>query len=92
MTSEVVAAGIVVGLLFETNTIYSGPFSASVGGVDLSFTTAGVTAGVVYLLLLAIFPEHGVVPERAESAGTVEADALSGRSSHCQRRPAIRRS
>ncbi len=67
-------AGIIVGLLFETNTIYSGPLSASVGGVDLSFTSAGVTAAVVYLALLAIFPEHGVVPERAESAGAVEAD------------------
>jgi len=71
------AAGVTVGLLFETTTIFSGPFSASVGGVDLSFTSAGVTAGVVYLLLLAIFPERGVVPRVPQTVGGVEADVAS---------------
>jgi purine-cytosine permease-like protein len=67
------AAGIVVGLSFSATTIYTGPFSASVGGVDLSFTSAGLTGGVVYLLLLAIFPERGVVPDRGASTGGLEA-------------------
>jgi purine-cytosine permease-like protein len=68
------AAGIVVGLMFATTTIFSGPFSSSLGGVDLSFISAGCTAGIVYLLLLAIFPEHGVLPERTEQVGGLEAD------------------
>jgi purine-cytosine permease-like protein len=70
------AAGIVVGLMFETTTIFSGPLSASVGGVDLSFTSAGVTATVVYLVLLAIFPERGVTPQTSAKAD-VEAEVAS---------------
>ncbi len=57
--------GAVVGLLFSANSIYTGPWSQAVGGVDLSFTSAGITGGVLYLILERLFPEKGV---RADGA------------------------
>ena len=56
-------AGAVVGLLFSDNTIFAGPFSQAFGGVDLSFTSAGITGGVLYLILLRLFPETGVLAQ-----------------------------
>jgi purine-cytosine permease-like protein len=54
-------AGIIVGLLFSSNGLFTGPFASALGGVDLSFTSAGITGGVVYLVLEALFPEKGVM-------------------------------
>ncbi len=53
-------AGIIVGLLFSDNALIVGPLASSAGGVDLSFISAGVTAGVVYFILERVFPEHDV--------------------------------
>jgi len=53
-------AGIVVGLSFSSNGLFTGPLASSAGGVDLSFISAGVTGGVLYYVLERIFPEHEV--------------------------------
>jgi purine-cytosine permease-like protein len=57
------AVAIVIGLLFTTTSTFSGPLASKVGGVDLSFTSAGIVAAVLYLALLKLFPEQDVVPE-----------------------------
>ena len=53
--------GAIVGLLFSDTTIFVGPFSQALGGVDLSFTSAGITGGVLYLIFVTLFPERGVM-------------------------------
>ena len=50
-----------VGMLFCNTSSYIGPFADAFGGVDLSFTLAGVTAGVLYLLLVTLVPEASEV-------------------------------
>lgn len=62
-------AGALIGLLFSDNSIFAGPFSQAVGGVDLSFISAGLTGGVVYLVAERLFPEKDVlaVPATASS-------------------------
>jgi purine-cytosine permease-like protein len=45
------AVGSVVGLMFTSSTLVTGPFAGAAGGVDLSFTSAGVVAAVAYIAL-----------------------------------------
>lgn len=54
-------AGAIVGLLFSDNSLFAGPFSQAFGGVDLSFTSAGITGGVLYFVFEKLFPETGVM-------------------------------
>jgi purine-cytosine permease-like protein len=51
-----------VGMLFASTTIITGPLTKHVSGIDLSFTSAAVVGGVLYYVLVKIFPEHGVAP------------------------------
>jgi len=55
-------AGTAVGLLFAETSIYTGPLPPHVHNVDLSFTSAWIVAGAVYLLLILIFKERDVAP------------------------------
>lgn len=55
-------AASALGLMFSTTTIFSGPLATSVGGVDISWPVAGVTAAVLYVSLVRLFPERGVTP------------------------------
>jgi purine-cytosine permease-like protein len=55
-------AGSALGLMFSTTALFSGPLSASVSGVDISWPVAGVTAGLIYVVLVKIAPEHDVSP------------------------------
>ena len=59
-------AGTAVGLLFAETSIYTGPLPTHVHNVDLSFTSAWIVAGVVYLLLIRLFPERDVAPVDGE--------------------------
>jgi purine-cytosine permease-like protein len=43
--------GAGVGLLFSTNSLFTGPLENSVNGVDISWLVAGVVGGLVYLTL-----------------------------------------
>jgi purine-cytosine permease-like protein len=43
--------GAGVGLLFSTNSLFTGPLESSVNGVDISWLVAGVVGGLVYLAL-----------------------------------------
>lgn len=43
--------GAGVGLLFSTNSLFTGPLENSVNGVDISWLVAGVVGGLVYLAL-----------------------------------------
>jgi len=70
-------AGIVVGLLFSDNAIFSGPLSQTFGGVDFSFTSAGLTGAVCYLILEALFPEKDVLPSSAGESVPAEASDTS---------------
>jgi cytosine/uracil/thiamine/allantoin permease len=53
--------GAVVGLMFSENAIFTGPLASALSGVDLSFISAGITGGVLYLIFLRLFPEKGVL-------------------------------
>jgi purine-cytosine permease-like protein len=55
-------AAVVVGTLFTSTSIITGPLTGHVSGVDLSFTSAAVVGGVLYYALVKIFPERGVAP------------------------------
>jgi purine-cytosine permease-like protein len=50
--------GTVVGLLFLDCGLYAGPFSALVGGVDISWLVALVLTGVIYWGAANMFPDH----------------------------------
>lgn len=45
------AGGVVMGLMFSTTSFFTGPLENSVSGVDISWLSAGVVGGVLYLLL-----------------------------------------
>jgi purine-cytosine permease-like protein len=55
--------GAVIGLMFSNTSLYVGPFSNSVKGIDLSYSTAFAIAAVIYYLTLRLFPEQGVIPD-----------------------------
>jgi purine-cytosine permease-like protein len=50
-------AGSVVGILFIHTSLVTGPFADSVEGVDLSFISAGLVGGGLYLLFRVLAPE-----------------------------------
>ncbi|MFC6237019.1 purine-cytosine permease family protein [Longivirga aurantiaca] len=49
-------AGSVVGVLSNSTDVYAGPIADALGGVDASFLTSAVVAGLVYLALVAARP------------------------------------
>jgi cytosine/uracil/thiamine/allantoin permease len=55
------AAAVAVGMLFTSTSIITGPLTADVSGIDLSFISAGAVGGLVYYALVKILPERGVV-------------------------------
>lgn len=50
-------AGSVVGVLSNATASYTGPIAVALGGVDASFLTSGLTAAVLYLILIAARPQ-----------------------------------
>jgi len=53
-------AGSVVGVLSNSTDSYSGPIAEALGGVDASFLTSALTAGVVYAILVLLRPKAAV--------------------------------
>jgi purine-cytosine permease-like protein len=51
-------AAVGVGTLFTSTSIITGPLTSQVSGIDLSFTSAAVVGGVLYFVLVKIFPER----------------------------------
>lgn len=51
------AAGSVVGVLSNATASYTGPIAVALGGVDASFLTSGLTAAVLYLILITVRPQ-----------------------------------
>ena len=52
----------VIGVLFSAAPpLYTGPWANAANGVDLSFTTAGLLGGGIYLAALVLFPEPAEV-------------------------------
>jgi purine-cytosine permease-like protein len=51
------AASAAAGLACSSNSWFVGPGAEALGGVDVSFVVAGVTAGVLYPIALRTFPE-----------------------------------
>ena len=60
--------GAGLGLLFSTNTLFTGPLESSVSGVDISWLVAGIAGGLIYLALR--FAARGAV----SPAGVHDAD------------------
>jgi purine-cytosine permease-like protein len=48
--------GAALGLMFSTNSLFTGPLENSVNGVDISWLVAGVAGGAVYLVLRYSLP------------------------------------
>jgi purine-cytosine permease-like protein len=71
------SAAVVVGMLFASTSIITGPLTSHVSGIDLSFMSAAAVGGVLYYALVKVFPERGVMPVRAAAAES--ALAPSGR-------------
>jgi len=66
--------GSVVGVLSNSTDTYTGPIAEALGGVDSSFLTSGIAAGIVYLALVAAKPDWLASPE-PESPSTRTAQA-----------------
>jgi purine-cytosine permease-like protein len=64
-----------LGLLFTNTTLYIGPLNDMFDGVDVGCIVSGVLAGVVYLVLIAVFPENRDV--FGEDGGVFARDAGS---------------
>ena len=58
-------AATAFGLLFSVQSLYTGPLSSSVSSVDISFLVSAAVGGVLYIVLVLVFPERGVVPGEA---------------------------
>ena len=59
-----------LGLLFVNTTLYIGPLNSSSGDVDIGPIVSGVLAAVLYLALLAVYPEErAVFGERGAALG-----------------------
>jgi purine-cytosine permease-like protein len=48
--------GVIVGLLFTSTSVFSGPFINVVGGIDLSFTSSAIVGAMLYYILIKLFP------------------------------------
>jgi purine-cytosine permease-like protein len=58
--------GAVLGLMFSTTSLFTGPLESSVNGVDISWLVAGIAGGVIYLALRYFFrpvTQAAVLPE-----------------------------
>lgn len=47
---------MIVGLLFTSTSVFSGPFINVVGGIDLSFTSSAIVGAMLYYILIKLFP------------------------------------
>ncbi len=65
--------GTVVGLTFSSTTVMTGPMVSHVNGIDLSFTSAGIVGGVLYYVLLRVFPEKGLGPAGRQAVAASQA-------------------
>jgi len=93
-------AAAVIGLLFANYPpVIVGPFINAAGGIDLSLIAAIVTAAVLYLALLWIFPEPAYaygpkgarwVPTRPGTPPAIEADPSSGAAKAAAKTAAVR--
>jgi len=59
------AAATTIGMLFASTSILTGPLTKHVSGIDLSFISAAIVGGVLYFVLVKVFPEQGVAPAEA---------------------------
>jgi purine-cytosine permease-like protein len=62
-----------VGLLFTETSIITGPLPKHIDNIDLSFTSAAIVGGVVYYVLLKVWPEQGVIPGEEPAPGAPHA-------------------
>jgi purine-cytosine permease-like protein len=49
---------VTLGLLFASNSLYTGPLANLAGGIDLSLLIPFLTAGALYYIFCQLFPEH----------------------------------
>jgi purine-cytosine permease-like protein len=71
------ACGAGLGLLFSTNSLFTGPLESSVNGVDISWLVAGVAGGLIYLALRYYFrpvTEAAAIPGIGLAEPVVSAD------------------
>jgi purine-cytosine permease-like protein len=62
------AIGLIVGLLFTSTSIFTGPLVKVVGGIDLSFTSSAIVGALLYVALKKAFPYNSKeVPESVEN-------------------------
>ncbi|HTE62368.1 MAG TPA: hypothetical protein VK631_18580, partial [Solirubrobacteraceae bacterium] len=77
------APASVIGVLFSAAPpVYTGPWANAADGIDLSFLSAGVVGGVLYLAFLWLFPEPAAVfgpdgPAQGRSADAVAPTAAA---------------
>lgn len=66
--------GLIVGLLFTSSSIYTGPLVHDVGGIDLSFTSSAIVGAVLYYILMKLFPYTSTIvnSEHAENFSTID--------------------
>lgn len=63
--------GLIVGLLFTSSSIYTGPLVTAVGGIDLSFTSSALVGALLYYTLKKLFPNSSKVFHSETAENTV---------------------
>lgn len=48
--------GLIVGLLFTSSSIFTGPLVKTVGGIEISFTSSAIVGALLYYTLMKLFP------------------------------------
>jgi purine-cytosine permease-like protein len=64
-----VPAAVVGSLFAAAPPLFTGPFASAANGIDLSFGSAGVTGGLIYLIVLVLFPESPEVFAPGQARG-----------------------
>jgi purine-cytosine permease-like protein len=67
----------IIGFMFSNTTLHVGRFANSAGGVDLSYASAFVIAGAIYLALTLVFPEREAVLTRSAVPVAATSPALT---------------
>jgi purine-cytosine permease-like protein len=67
-----------IGCLFSSTTWFTGPGADLVDGADVSFLVSAVIGGVLFAVLLRVFPEPDNVKAPAVRTGTDAADPAAG--------------
>ena len=79
----------VIGMMFVNTTLFVGPWADAAGGVDLSFISAAVIGGVLFVVLAKIIPGSIVAPVEVSEEEDAQRLAALINGDHAALRPSV---